>query len=60
MSSLKFFNWNFATGDASPDKFSDDQKGARGQFTVSLQTELERAQRRNWTEFYTGDEWWVL
>jgi hypothetical protein len=26
------------------------------QLAVSLQAELERTQRRNWIEFYTGDE----
>jgi hypothetical protein len=30
------------------------------QLAVSLQAELERAQQRNWTKFYTGDESWPL
>jgi hypothetical protein len=59
MSSLKFFIWNFVTGDGSR-KLSDDQKRTRVQLAVSLQAELEKAQRRNWTEFYTDDEPWVL
>jgi hypothetical protein len=59
MSSLKFFIWNFVTGDGSH-TVSDDQKRTRMQLAVSLQAEPERAQRRNWTEFYTGDESWVL
>jgi hypothetical protein len=59
ISSLKFFIWNFLTGDGSH-KLSDDQKRTRVQLAVSLQAELGRVQRRNWTEFYTADESWVL
>jgi hypothetical protein len=39
---------------------SNNQKRLRVQFAVSLQVELERAQRRNWAEFYTDDESRVL
>jgi hypothetical protein len=35
---------------------NDGQKRTRVQLAVSLQAGLERAQRRNWTEFCTGDE----
>jgi hypothetical protein len=38
----------------------ENQKRTRVQLPVSLQAELERAQRRNWAEFYTGDDSWVL
>jgi hypothetical protein len=38
----------------------DDQKRTRVQLAVSLQVELEKAQQRNWTEFYTCDECRVL
>jgi DNA-binding IclR family transcriptional regulator len=41
-------------------KLSDDQKRTTVQLDLSLQAELERAQRRNWTEFDTGDEFGVL
>jgi hypothetical protein len=41
---LEFRNWR-----CTPDKLSDDQKGTRVQLAVSLQAELERAQRKNWT-----------
>jgi hypothetical protein len=43
-----------------PHELNDDQKRTRVQFAVSLQVELERAQWRNWTEFYSDDESWVL
>jgi hypothetical protein len=59
ISSLKFFIWNFVTGDV-PHELSDDQKRTRIQLAVSLQAELERAQRRNWTEFDTGNESRIL
>jgi hypothetical protein len=59
MSSLKFFIWNFATGDG-PHKLRRDQKRVRVRRAVSLQAEVERTQRRNWTKFYTGDESWAL
>jgi hypothetical protein len=39
-----------------PRKLSEDQKRTRAQLAVSRRAELERAQRRNWTEFYAGDE----
>jgi hypothetical protein len=39
---------------------SDDQKRTRVQLAVSLHAKLERAQRRNWTGFYTCDESWAL
>jgi hypothetical protein len=59
MSSLKFFIWNFITGDGHH-KLSEDQKRARVQLAGSLQVELERTQRRNWMEFYTDNEYWAL
>jgi hypothetical protein len=43
-----------------PQKLTDDQRRRRVQLAVSLQAELEKAQRRNRMEFYTGDESWVL
>jgi hypothetical protein len=43
-----------------PHKLSGDPKRTRVQLAVSLQAELEMAQRRNWTEFYTDDESRVL
>jgi hypothetical protein len=39
-----------------PYKLSEDQKRTKVQLAVSLQTEFERAQRRNRTEFYTSDD----
>jgi hypothetical protein len=59
LSSLKFFIWNFVT-EHMPRKLSADQKRTSVHLAVSLQAELERAQRRNWTEFYTGDQSRVL
>jgi hypothetical protein len=38
---LEFRNWRWV-----PHKLSDDQKGAKVQLAVSLQAQLERAQRR--------------
>jgi hypothetical protein len=52
---LKFGNWRW-----NSHKLSDDEKRARVQLAVSLQAEHEKAQRRNWTEFYTGNESWSL
>jgi hypothetical protein len=52
---LGFPNWRW-----TPHKLSDDQKQIRVQFAVSRQAELERAQQRNWTEFYTDHQSWVL
>jgi hypothetical protein len=46
----------FRNGTWVPHKLSGGQKRTRAQLAVSLQTELERVQRRKWTEFYTGDE----
>jgi hypothetical protein len=43
-----------------PHKLSDNQKRTRAQLAISLQAELKKAQRRNWTEFYTDDESEVL
>jgi hypothetical protein len=43
-----------------PHRLGDDQKRTRVQLAVSLQAELEKAQQRNWTEFYIGDEFWAL
>jgi hypothetical protein len=48
---LEFRNWRRV-----PHKLSGDWKRTRVQLAVSLQTELERTQWRNWTEFYTGGE----
>jgi hypothetical protein len=52
---LEFRNWRWA-----PHKLSYDQKRTREHVAVSLQAELERAQRKNWREFYTDDESWIL
>jgi hypothetical protein len=52
---LEFRNWRWILY-----KLSEDQKRTRVPLAVSLQAELERVQRRNWTEFYTGDESWIL
>jgi hypothetical protein len=52
---VKFHDWRCV-----PYKLSDDQKRTRVQLAVSLQAELERAQRRNWTECDSGDELRVL
>jgi hypothetical protein len=43
-----------------PHKLSDNQKRTRVQLAISLQAELEKAQRKKWTEFYTDDESGVL
>jgi hypothetical protein len=48
---LEFRNWRWISH-----KFSNDQKQITVQLAVSLQSEFERAQRRNWTEFYTDNE----
>jgi hypothetical protein len=42
-----------------PQKLSDDQKWKRVQLAISLQGELETAQRRNWMEFYISDGSWA-
>jgi hypothetical protein len=39
---------------------SEDQERTKIQLAVSLQTEFERTWQRNWTEFFTGDEFWIL
>jgi hypothetical protein len=40
----------------SPYKLNHDQKWTRRQLAVSLQAGPARAQRKNWTEFYIGNE----
>jgi hypothetical protein len=52
---LQFRNWRWVRC-----KLSDDQRRRKAQLALSLQAELEIAQRRSWTELYTGDESWAL
>jgi hypothetical protein len=48
---LEFPNWRSVSH-----QLGEDQKRRRVQLVVSLQAEIERTERRNWTEFCTGDE----
>jgi hypothetical protein len=50
-SSSEFRDWRLVSH-----KLSDHQKRSKVQIAVPLQAELDRAQRRNWTKFYTGDK----